>query len=134
LAALPASPLSETARTLSRAKRVVLLTGFPVLLPDGSVTGETDGPSGTANLAYAFCETGCRVTVVTDRISYPLLKAALAFRAPSASLLVLPNHSPELWIRERLMEIRPTHFISLERPARHQTAITITCAGKSLTI
>lgn len=118
LAALPASLLSETLHILSSAKRVILLTGFPVRLPDGGVTGETDGPSGTANLAHAFCEAGCQVTVVTDRVSYPLLKAALAFRAPFTSLLELPDKNPDSWIRDLLHEIRPTHFISLERPGK----------------
>ena len=54
LASLPASPLREVAASLKKARRVILLTGFRVRCPDGSVPGETDGPSGTANLAAAL--------------------------------------------------------------------------------
>ena len=66
LASLPASPLAAVSASLAHAKRSVLLTGFPVRMPDGSITGETDGPSGTANLAAALTAAGCGVSVVTD--------------------------------------------------------------------
>ena len=59
LASLPASPLAAVSASLAHAKRAVLLTGFPVRMPDGSITGETDGPSGTANLAAALTAAGC---------------------------------------------------------------------------
>ena len=71
LASLPASPLAAVSASLAHAKRAVLLTGFPVRMPDGSITGETDGPSGTANLAAALTAAGCGVSVVTDWSSYP---------------------------------------------------------------
>ena len=48
LASLPASPLAAVSASLAHAKRSVLLTGFPVRMPDGSITGETDGPSRSA--------------------------------------------------------------------------------------
>ena len=83
LASLPASPLAAVSASLAHAKRAVLLTGFPVRMPDGSITGETDGPSGTANLAAALTAAGCGVSVVTDWSSYPHLEAALRFRAPN---------------------------------------------------
>lgn len=41
LASLPASPLAAVSASLAHAKRAVLLTGFPVRMPDGSITGET---------------------------------------------------------------------------------------------
>ena len=62
LASLPASPLAAVSASLAHAKRAVLLTGFPVRMPDGSITGETDGPSGTANLAAALTAAGCGVS------------------------------------------------------------------------
>lgn len=39
LASLPASPLAAVSASLAHAKRAVLLTGFPVRMPDGSITG-----------------------------------------------------------------------------------------------
>ena len=69
LASLPAS---RGCVCFSRpCERAVLLTGFPVRMPDGSITGETNGPSGTANLAAALTAAGCGVSVVTDWSSYP---------------------------------------------------------------
>ena len=37
LASLPASPLAAVSASLAHAKRAVLLTGFPVRMPDGSI-------------------------------------------------------------------------------------------------
>jgi hypothetical protein len=118
LPSLPPSPLAELTDSLRQARRVVLLTGFPVRMMDGSVTGETDGPSGTANLAAAFLETGCSVFVITDRFSYPLLEAALRFRAPASMLTCLPQQDTDPFIRSFLRDTAPTHFISLERPGK----------------
>ena len=84
LGTLPANPVKETLDTLANAKRAILLTGFPVRMADGSFIGETDGPSGTANLAYALTEAGIDVLVVTDQASFHLLEEALRYRAPKA--------------------------------------------------
>ena len=116
LATLPLSPLKEITETLSAAKRVILLTGFPVRLPDGSWIGETDGPLGSADLAAALTALGCHVLVVTDRPSYGLLQAALCYRAPQAELLLLPEEETNDWIRQLIQKETPTHLISLERP------------------
>jgi hypothetical protein len=118
LPSLPPSPLAKLTGSLRQARRVVLLTGFPVRMMDGSVTGETDGPSGTANLAAAFLETGCSVFVITDQFSYPLLEAALRFRAPDSMLTCLPQQDTAPFIRSFLHDTAPTHFISLERPGK----------------
>ena len=111
---LPQPALDSLHITLRRAERVLLLTGFPVACPTGRVCGETDGPPGTANLAHALLARGCRVLAVTDKVSAPLLRAALACRAPRAGLHVLcgaPEEAGGL-----LARFRPTHLISLERP------------------
>lgn len=118
LASLPSSPIEETADTLAQAERAILLTGFPVRLKNGSFIGETDGPSGTANLAAALAETGCVVFVVTDRVSAPLLREALRYRTPMAALTILPDADTDSFIRKFVREIKPTHFISLERPGK----------------
>lgn len=118
LSHLPANPAKEAADTLIQGKRVILLTGFPVRLDDGSFIGETDGPSGTANLAAALEQIGCRVFVITDLASYALLHAALAYRSPQTSLTLLPSFNTEVFIRSFIRNIKPTHFISLERPGK----------------
>ena len=118
LDALPANPVIDTLEALKGAKRVILLTGFPVRMNDGTFIGETDGPSGTANLAYALTEFGAEVLVVTDRASYGLLKAALDYRAPKAALELLPETETDAFIRSCVQTFKPTHFISLERPGK----------------
>lgn len=118
LPSLPASPLEKTSAALCRAERAVLLTGFPVRLSDGSFIGETDGPSGTAVLASALNKIGCHTAVVTDFASYLLLKEALCYYAPHASLILLPMTNPAAFIRKFLQIFMPTHFISLERPGK----------------
>ena len=80
LGSLPPSPLSLAAKELFCARRALILTGFPVLCPDGSVIGETDGPLGSADLAFALKANGCQVTVATDAHSSELVKAALLNR------------------------------------------------------
>lgn len=118
LASLPENPLHQTACTLAHARRVLLLTGFPVRMADGSFVGETDGPSGTANLASALTRAGASVLVVTDEASWPLLREALRYRAPKAALFLLPSQEPEAFIKDCIRSFAPTHFISLERPGK----------------
>lgn len=118
LSSLPENPAEEAANTLRYAKRVIILTGFPVRLQDGSFIGETDGPSGTANLAATLIAIGCRVDVVTDSASYDLLHSALLYRAPKATLTLLPSGNTDAFIKNFISTIEPTHFISLECPGK----------------
>ena len=132
LASLPVSPLAAVSTSLAHAKRAILLTGFPVRMPDGSVTGETDGPSGTANLAAALLAAGCGVSVVTDWSSYPHLEAALRFRAPQATLIRLPEQNTDDFIRTFIHDARPTHLISLERPGKAENGHYHSMRGEQL--
>ena len=118
LASLPENPIKKAAESLRHAARVILLTGFPVRMEDGGCIGETDGPSGTANLAFAFTQAGAQVLVVTDRASYHLLEEALSCRAPKAALSMIPEDASGDFIRDCIRSFRPTHFISLERPGK----------------
>lgn len=118
LGALPENPVSETYETLKTASRVLLLTGFPVRLGEGKFIGETDGPSGTANLAHALTESGAEVLVITDKASFHLLEAALQYRAPKADIALLPDENTADFIKDCILTFRPTHFISLERPGK----------------
>lgn len=118
LPSLPPNPVEETFHTLKHARRTILLTGFPVRMADGSFIGETDGPSGTANLAYALTEAGIDVLAVTDKASWPLIKEALTYRAPKAKLALLPETGADTFITDCIRSFRPTHFISMERPGK----------------
>ncbi len=118
LSVLPSNPIAKTAETLKTASRVLLLTGFPVRLGEGVFIGETDGPSGTANLASAFTNANAEVLVVTDQASYHLLEEALSYRAPKAKLSLLPEEHTEAFIKQCIADFAPTHFISLERPGK----------------
>lgn len=115
---LPANPAEQAVNSLARAKRAILLTGFPVRLEDGQFIGETDGPSGTINLAAALTRMGCAVRVMTDAASYGLLHAAISHRAPMASLSLLPSVGTDVFIRKLVRDFKPTHFVSLERPGK----------------
>lgn len=118
LPSLPPNPVRKVTATLLNAKKVIILTGFPVSLTNGQYIGETDGPSGTANLAAALIALGCSVSIITDAPSYNLLEAALSYRAPEAELELLPFEQTETFIENYIKEQKPTHFISLERPGK----------------
>ena len=118
LSVLPSNPIGKTAETLKTASRVLLLTGFPVRLGESVFIGETDGPSGTANLAAAFTNANAEVLVVTDQASYHLLEEALSYRAPKAKLALLTEDHTEAFIKKCIADFAPTHFISLERPGK----------------
>lgn len=118
ISSLPANPAEQAVKSLSHAKRAILLTGFPVRLKSGQFIGETDGPSGTLNLAAALTKIGCTVCIVTDAASYGLLHAAISHRAPLASLTLLPSSGTDAFIKKLVKDFKPTHFVSLERPGK----------------
>lgn len=118
LAAIAPAPDFETlADTLLTARRAVILTGFPVDC-DGVYRGETDGPGGAATLAYVLSSIGCDVTVLTDSVSLPQVRAAVAYLAPGTDVLCLPDQGTEAFGAVLLGRIRPTHFITIERPGK----------------
>ena len=112
------TPARRLAISLSEARRAVLLTGFPVRLPDGSFTGETDGPSGTANIAQALEECGAVVTVLTDRTCLPQIAAALEARGCGSTALAIPEKGQKEFFENLFTDFRPTHLITLERPGK----------------
>ncbi len=131
LASLPASQLAAV--SVSRpCERAVLLTGFPVRMPDGSITGETDGPSGTANLAAALTAAGCGVSVVTDWSSYPHRKRLSASALRRATLIRLPEQNTDNFIRTFIRDAKPTHLISLERPGKAENGHYHSMRGEQL--
>lgn len=109
------SDIAKLAKELTAARGVALISGFPVRTERGPV-GETDGPSGIAWLARAFCELGVPVRVYTDRTCLRQIKAALDYGAPEALLVELPHQLSGRWVEEELAAFGPSHMVSLERP------------------
>ena len=118
LKALPDNPIQETLNTLADARRVILLTGFPVRLSDGSFVGETDGPLGTADIAAALTALGASVLVITDEPAFSIVSDVVCYRAPKAKLMMLPKTDTGDFIRNCIKTFAPTHLISLERPGK----------------
>ena len=118
LKALPDNPIQETLNTLADARRVILLTGFPVRLSDGSYVGETDGPLGTADIAAALTALGASVLVITAEPAFSIASDVVCYRAPKAKLMMLPKTDTDDFIRSCIKTFEPTHFISLERPGK----------------
>ena len=106
------------AQSLARARRAVLLTGFPVRRFDGEVVGETDGPSGTANIAFALEECGAEVVALTDRFCFPQLKAALKARGARSEAVMIPDNTAPEFFKDLFRGLSPTHLITLERPGK----------------
>lgn len=118
LSSLPSADLKRVSRELSRARRALIVTGFPVLCPDQSVTGETDGPLGAADLAFALCENGCRTAVVSDAVSAPLVRAALSVRCQEVPVICLPDEGTDSFAGQLFDQFEPTHVITIERPGK----------------
>lgn len=94
--------LAEAARSLLGAKKVLVVTGFPVA---SAGVGETDGPPGALALGRAVAALDIPVAYLTDSVNAPLLKAVGA--EP------LLTYAPDLLDRERF-----SHLVAVERPGR----------------
>lgn len=114
----PVPDLPGLGASLAAASRVLILTGFPVLRPDRSAVGETDGPVGAAELARALELLGCRVSVATDAPSYPLVRAALAAVSSGGEAVLIPGRGTAAFAASLTEALRPSHLIALERPGK----------------
>lgn len=104
-----------------------LLTGFPVRLPDGRVTFETDGPVGAGHLALMAAVLGWQPILVTDAAFAGMVDAitevardcGLAFE-PQVLLLDTKHLRPDGQeeARAALASVSLTHLVALERPGR----------------
>lgn len=150
LSALESNPVMELRESLNRAERVLLLTGFPVRLlkrtapasgerpaagepasgewpaagepasGEQVAVGETDGPSGTANIAWALEQTGAQVRALTDKFSIDQLTAAMKARGCRTVPEMLPDNEDkrQSFLEELFQSFMPTHFLTLERPGK----------------
>lgn len=118
LANAPGNPLEKLQQSLLKATGVVILTGFPVRLGLRNFTGETDGPPGAANIAYAFEAVNVPVWVLTDEEAYWIVNAALTKRGCRCRPLMLPRYEADEFIAGQLDAIRPSHVLTIERPGK----------------
>lgn len=115
LGALPSPDLAGTVDAMLAARRVLVLTGFPVASEE---VGETDGPVGAAHIAHSLTALGKQVSVVTDRWSEALVKAACACRAPSAEVELVPWKGAAESCRRLMEQQKPDLVIAIERPGK----------------
>ncbi|OLD69700.1 MAG: hypothetical protein AUF63_00035 [Candidatus Rokubacteria bacterium 13_1_20CM_70_15] len=113
-------------RALIRARRVLIVTGFAV----NRDTPETDGPPGAAVLGRALRSLGARVRYVTDRVSAPIVGAALAALGEPPEILVGPDEEDAA--RALLAKERPTHLVAIERPGRNRAGDYLSMRGESV--
>ena len=121
-----AGAAAAAARGLRRARRVLIVTGFAV----GPDMPETDGPPGAAVLGRALRRLGARVTYVTDRLSAPVLGAALETLGQPRPIVVYPHDgkvAPGVLAAER-----PTHLVAIERPGRNRAGDYLNMRGESV--
>ena len=118
LANAPANPLDRLQEALKEITGVVILTGFPVRLGLHNFTGETDGPLGAANLAYAFESIGVPVWLLTDEEAYWVVNAAVTRRGCKCRPLMLPKYEADEFIAAQLDAIKPSHVLTIERPGK----------------
>ena len=118
LANAPANPLDRLQESLAKITGVVILTGFPVRLGLHNFTGETDGPLGAANLAFAFESIGVPVWLLTDEEAYWVVNAAVTRRGCKCRPLMLPKYEADEFIAAQLDAIKPSHVLTIERPGK----------------
>ncbi len=114
------------ARTLRRARGVLIVTGFTVK-PD---TPETDGPPGAAVLGRALRILGARVRYVTDRVNAPIVTAALTALGEPPDMVVRGDDGD--LAHDVLAAERPTHLVAIERPGRNRAGDYLSMRGESV--
>ncbi len=109
--------LAAAARSLARATRVGLVTGF---VPRPEWAAETDGPSGTVVLGRALRQRGVEVAYVADPPVLPLVEGCLKALREPADVIAVPAE-PEAALaaaRRGLGDFGPSHLVAVERPGR----------------
>ena len=127
----PANDFPEAVNILEEAERVLILTGFCVL---ESMTGETDGLSGSLVLASALMALGKTVVIVTDVFSGDLLKAGKSLLASEVPVFVVPSGAEAVRVELAglMEELKPDSVVSIERPGRAADGHSYSMRGERL--
>ncbi|NHK29607.1 DUF4392 domain-containing protein [Parvularcula flava] len=104
-----------------------ILTGFPILLPDGAVQFENDGPIGAGMMAGAFAALGWKTVMLSDHKAGGIVENVIEVAGSSAGggidkILLDSNCSHGTpygrEIRTQLKKLGITHLIAIERPGK----------------
>jgi hypothetical protein len=102
--------LAAAARLLAGARRILILTGFPV----GPGVAETDGPPGALLLGRALSRLGKAVAVATHQSCAPVVTAGMRWLGLGHLLAALaPEEAPA-----SLLAWRPDLVVAVELPGR----------------
>jgi hypothetical protein len=102
------------AKSLARARRVLIVTGFAF----GPDLPETDGPPGAAVLGRALRALGKDVIHVTDPVCVAVLEAALKAAGEPADIDVFPDGDATAAAAAMHRRHRASHLVAIERPGR----------------
>lgn len=128
----PSSDLEDAALALWQSQRVLILTGFLIA---SRTTGETDGPPGALNLAYACDQLGKDTNIVTDKYSLEALRVGLEqFRwRRTPRVISLERGNEELISYNLLSQFVPDHLVAIERPGQNAEGRYHNMAGQDFT-
>ncbi len=118
--------ISVSPMCLSAAKEILeakgsafIVTGFPVVLDDGSVVGETDGPLGTARLVYGLSILGKDCCVITDQTySKPISDLLNALGVNTKIAVIKRRKEVKKELSRLLKDYKPSIIITIELPGR----------------
>jgi hypothetical protein len=106
----------------TRHRHIAIVTGFPVIVPDGRPVLENDGPLGAGLLAAAMLALGWRVTLITDTIGRDLFAAmdrVISAAGPSPDYLFAGTDGMDAaTLRAALKRTQASHLLAIERPGR----------------
>lgn len=105
----------EAAQRLLGAKRILILTGFPIR---GAVLGETDGPPGALALGSALERLGIQVAYATDDTSAPLLALGSPKLNLRAAIHPFPAEVDAATLQHLYTDFDPDLVFSIERPGK----------------
>jgi len=105
----------EAAQGLLGAKRVLILTGFPIR---GAALGETDGPPGALALGCALERLGIQAAFATDAYSAPLLALGSPKLNLRAAIHPFTAEADELTLQYLYTDFAPDLVFAIERPGK----------------
>lgn len=117
------------AKDLLTSSTVLIVTGFVI---KDTLTGETDGPLGATSLASALEQLGKRVILVTDKYSKDILCNCCLVKGVQAPIEIVPYNKAEEFCDHLLQNHKPSHIVSIERPARAKDGVCYSMRGEEL--
>lgn len=127
--ALQLGDLEGAVTELYKSERVIIITGFCIR---DTMTGETDGPIGTASLAKGLLKIGKEVMIVTDEFSVDLVNACCGVLEIDCIIEVVPYDGVEDYCISLIKGFKPTHVVALERPGRAKNGGSYSMRGEDL--